>query len=830
MSAITARTASLWHAYRALEEHGKGGKSGVAKSQLKVLTHNLATCIGFTDVDSRLQERFSTEGSIEFSDYLAFLGESLFARITSDAAAADDLLGKVDEVCWMLCSHVYGATGKQRTLRDGDIFKLWRIFNCLAETTAAGDDVSDIHPSEVRLPVVIHTDEVQLLVNRLSAVLRSPIISRSISISSSTPCRSPTVVSDGNVQLASVAADEVFASAAAASTSQTMDFAQFLYVVEVECLAGRDQDVASATVAQLYDDIVANVLKQGYLQRRVAHGMTTTNEQGWYVLTPSCLRHYSRRDETEQRTAFTISNTCRVENLVDKQGIAIGGIGLSFGVKANRFVLHPTDVGTSSKPIEFTAVDAQTKSEWIQALRSAIESDGTLPSPYIVELRKRQIERAKREAQQRLEEERMRAELQRMEQTRDELERERKAREEAEQRCIEEAELRKMEQQRNAELEELQRQLEALLEQERKAKREEEIVRSLQAKVLQEEFDKREQLEEMKNSLEQLLAQEHDRTVDLEERRRLQEEMLREEQERLLKLQQERQQRDHEYKMALAKLQEAERAKQEMQDELMRKETDLQRHLAAHAAKYNRFGGSNSNSGVSGVTSPSPIVSHRGLGAFVEADFALRRQQQKHLDDIDGDDASLHSSPPLPPHLPSASRSSPPSHAAEPSNQSVPPIKPRRLAASPSTDRHDVGRATPDVTPQPLPRTSVVNKNWFVGGQAADTDEAKMAGEGYAAAVDDTGTSCQQQPAEDGDYSVMKCTLPGVVMATETGREGSDDDADVGVDMEAQYVPYVQFSDGGRRQEVEQVSQQDETEADEEEEEEEAKEEFVRRT
>ena len=56
------------------------------------------------------------------------------------------------------------------------------------------------------------------------------------------------------------------------------------------------------------------------------------------------------------------------------------------------------------------------------------------------------------------------------------------ARAEAEARLQEEAALREIEQRRLQELEELQRQLEALLEEERQAKKDEELVRAAQAR------------------------------------------------------------------------------------------------------------------------------------------------------------------------------------------------------------------------------------------------------------------------------------------------------------------------------------------------------------
>jgi len=54
------------------------------------------------------------------------------------------------------------------------------------------------------------------------------------------------------------------------------------------------------------------------------------------------------------------------QDLPDKTGVALGGIGIGIGVKTNRFTVRFSDA--SSKPIELFADDAHTKSEWLQGI------------------------------------------------------------------------------------------------------------------------------------------------------------------------------------------------------------------------------------------------------------------------------------------------------------------------------------------------------------------------------------------------------------------------------------------------------------------------------
>lgn len=417
--------------------------------------------------------------------------------------------------------------------------------------------------------------------------------------------------------------------------TQQLSFPQFLHVIESHCLAGKES-VASATVAELFDEQVAEVLKKGYLQRR-GHGITGGWKDLWCVLTLTQFFLYSSRDETELKEELIITKTCKLENLTERSGIGIGNIGL--GMKSNRFVLS----NEANKSLELSAPDAKTKSEWLSALQSALDWSCKASSPRQLVLKMRKQERAEKrrrlekeeeskqqremeivkalmeldlekrarlnvEERIRQEELRLLEEQRKMEETRKLLEEEKLARERAELLWQEEAQLREQEQQRLREMELLHQELEALLEAERQAKHDEEIVRSMQAKILQEEFERREQLEKARADLERLLEEEQLRNIGLEEIRMRQEAYIQEEQQKLEALEKEKERQEQEHLAAVMKLQKAEQLKAQMEEELKKKEIEQQNFVSS--------------------LTRSPLMvqlgSHRGIGAFVDADYTKR--------------------------------------------------------------------------------------------------------------------------------------------------------------------------------------------------------------
>jgi len=78
--------------------------------------------------------------------------------------------------------------------------------------------------SEANVPVTVHADEVELLVQRLRVILRT--------------------------------------AATYDAGGRSFNFAEFLRTIENSCLAGKDTSTISSVVSELYDDIIMNVLKK----------------------------------------------------------------------------------------------------------------------------------------------------------------------------------------------------------------------------------------------------------------------------------------------------------------------------------------------------------------------------------------------------------------------------------------------------------------------------------------------------------------------------------------------------------------------------------------
>ena len=112
-----------------------------------------------------------------------------------------------------------------------DVYKLWRIFNAVAERTDDPDDAAG-GGDEAAAPVCVHPDELQLILQRLAGLLRTAV--------------------------------DVDDDRAAAAAAESSNFGAFLRAVETGCLAGGKNaaGAASSAVGQMYDDIIANVLKK----------------------------------------------------------------------------------------------------------------------------------------------------------------------------------------------------------------------------------------------------------------------------------------------------------------------------------------------------------------------------------------------------------------------------------------------------------------------------------------------------------------------------------------------------------------------------------------
>ncbi len=155
----------------------------------------------------------------------------------------------------------------------------------------------------------------------------------------------------------------------------------------------------------------------------------------------------------------------------------------------------------------------RTRSQWLKSLRVAIEHSGENQRYQRQLLEKRRACRA--------EEKELNDDLGAQ------LETEKQARADAEEKAETLARQRVIEGERMRELEKIREQLESLLEEERQAKKDEEIVRTLQARILNEEWARRETLERLQEEQKALLEAERKKREEFERNQAEKERQLR---------------------------------------------------------------------------------------------------------------------------------------------------------------------------------------------------------------------------------------------------------------------------------------------------------------
>uniref|UniRef100_A0AAQ5XDC1 Switch-associated protein 70 n=2 Tax=Amphiprion TaxID=80969 RepID=A0AAQ5XDC1_AMPOC len=338
---------------------------------------------------------------------------------------------------------------------------------------------------------------------------------------------------------------------------------------------GMDRQTLSMAISEVYQELILDVLKQGYMMKK-GHKRKNWTER-WFMLKPSCISYYVGEDLAEKKGDILLDGNCGVEPLQDKDG------------KKCLFLIR-----SSQKSFEISASDKKKKQEWIQAVQTCVNllRQGR-PAPHREARQKRRDLRLKQQAEQEELELRMR-ELQTANEAKQlELENMRKALEEAAANAAEEEKRRlqtqtelqdryrmdlerekmvrqQMEEQvaqksteleqylqRVRELEDMYHQLEDALEDERHARQDEEAVRKLQARLLEEEAMKRAELEQIHLRQQLAISETEAEKQELERERLAKESALQAAMQQLEQLEQERQGALEQYQTVMKKLEDA---------------------------------------------------------------------------------------------------------------------------------------------------------------------------------------------------------------------------------------------------------------------------------
>jgi len=209
----------------------------------QVLTHNVGMCLGVFDGQRLFDEEFdhSSDEAVDFITYLSFLKRSLFVRV-ADNNNTSTALPRVDEVCWFVCAPFYlncrvsSVGGIRRPLSETDAFKLWRVFNALAEvnassSTTTSEPLTAEDDDEVLIPVAMDWEEVLTLVQRIYRLVGGGAFDKKAWREQLEPFKS-------------------------------FNFVQLVELVETRCLKAVDDTMSTAVVGELYEENILGVLKK----------------------------------------------------------------------------------------------------------------------------------------------------------------------------------------------------------------------------------------------------------------------------------------------------------------------------------------------------------------------------------------------------------------------------------------------------------------------------------------------------------------------------------------------------------------------------------------
>ncbi|KAM9754481.1 switch-associated protein 70b [Menidia menidia] len=517
---------SIWHAFTALDVD-KSGK--VSKSQLKVLSHNLCTVLRIPHDPVALEEHFKDddEGPVSNQGYMPYLNKFILDKATGNFDRQD-----FNKMCWTLCSRK-NLDQNQLFISHDDAFKIWCIFNFL---------------SEDRYPLMMVTEEIEYFLRKLTEAMGGSWVEERFE--------------DYKMQLN--------------STRQSVNAWGLITLVGSGHFSkGMDRQTLSMGINEVYQELILDVLKQGYMMKK-GHKRKNWTER-WFMLKPNAISYYVGEDLAEKKGDILLDGSCTVEPLPDKDG------------KKCLFIIK-----SSLKSFEISASDKKKKQEWIQAIQTCVSllRQGR-PAPHCEARQKRRDLRLKQQAEQEELELRMRELQTANEVKQQELENVRKALEDAAAKAAEEEKRRlqtqtelqdryktdlerekmvrqQMEEQvaqksteleqylqRVRELEDMYHRLEDALEDERRARQDEETVRKLQARLLEEEACKRAELEQIHLKQQRAISETEAEKQELEKQRRAKESALQAAMRQLEDLEQERQGALQQYQTVMNRLEAA---------------------------------------------------------------------------------------------------------------------------------------------------------------------------------------------------------------------------------------------------------------------------------
>ncbi|XP_069489572.1 differentially expressed in FDCP 6 homolog [Ambystoma mexicanum] len=524
---------SIWYAFTALDVE-KSGK--VSKSQLKVLSHNLYTVLCIPHDPVALEEHFrdDDDGPVSSQGYMPYLNKYILDKVIEGTFVKENF----DELCWTLTAkknYKVDSNGHS-VVSHQDAFRLWCLFNFL---------------SEDKYPLVMVPDEVEYLMKKVYLAM--------------------------NMELNCVVLEECLSQEPLQQTGLTVW--KFLELVNSGgILKGIEQDIISMAIEEVYEEVIQDVLKQGYLWKR---GILRRNwTERWFTLTTTSICYYVNEERKEKKGIISLDKNCCVELLPDRDG------------KRCMFC-----VKTPSRTYEMSATDTRQRQEWTTAIQTAIRMQLEGKKSYHKDLKQKRREQRELKARQKAakdedrlrlmqlqeEKDRQQQEIERLKEAQQqnevlmqEEERRRQLQHEEMQRALEvqlreaeearasmkaEMELKEEEANRQRkrikELEEMQEKLQDALQQEIKARQDEQAMRSAHTRLLEEEEERMKQLMKLKEDQEAYIARTQREKQVLREEMESKSRALAEAQQRLERVRENRARADQEVEVAQRKLHQA---------------------------------------------------------------------------------------------------------------------------------------------------------------------------------------------------------------------------------------------------------------------------------
>ncbi|XP_061629999.1 switch-associated protein 70b isoform X2 [Phyllopteryx taeniolatus] len=572
---------SIWHAFTALDVD-KSGK--VSKSQLKVLSHNLCTVMRIPHDPVALEEHFKDddEGPVSNQGYMPYLNKFILDKVTDNFDRQD-----FDRMCWTLCSRK-NLDQNQLLISNEDAFKIWCIFNFLSEDS---------------YPPVIVTEEMEYFLRKMTEAMGGSWVEERFE--------------DYKLQMLS-------------QQQQSISVWQLITLVGSGHFSkGMDRQTLSMGIHELHQEVILDVLKQGYMMKK-GHKRKNWTER-WFTLKPNSISYYVSEDQAEKKGDILLDEHCSVEPLADKDG------------KKCLFFIR-----SSHKSFEISASDKKKKQEWIQAIQTCLNLLRVGRQAPHRELRhKRRELRLKQQADQEelrvrmnelqtandakqheledmrkaleeaaanaAEEERRRLQTQAdlQDRYRVDLEREKMVRQQMEEQVAQKSTELEQYLQRVREMEDMYRRLEDALEDERRARQDEETVRKLQARLLEEEVAKRGELEEIHLRQQRAISETEAEKQELHKERLAKESALKDAMTQLEQLEQDRQGALEQYQTVIKKLEDA------------TNNTKTWKHKVAEHEGFMRL--------IQPGSKGHQMITNWGPAAFSDAELSLREKKWQEM-------------------------------------------------------------------------------------------------------------------------------------------------------------------------------------------------------